>query len=219
MSDMKRNIITAVILLTLAAMLLAACGQATPTQDPNAQITVIAQTVQSQLTRIALLTPSATATLEPSATPTPIPATDTPSGPTLTSTNTPYPTLPAGVKGNDNSKFAGDVTVPDGTAFTAGTVFTKTWKFTNIGNTTWTTDYKLVYIDGNITGQNNALSVNLPGNINPGDTLQISVNFVAPEANGSYTSRWKLFSASGAFFGEYCSINFIVGTATVTPTP
>jgi next-to-BRCA1 protein 1 len=110
-----------------------------------------------------------------------------------------------------------DVNVPDGTQFTAGTAFTKTWRFANIGSTTWTKDYKLVYAGGNITGKNNTLEVNLPGSIKPGETLDISVNFVAPATNGSYSSKWSLYSASGAFFGEFCSITFNVGTTASTP--
>ncbi|MHC1740850.1 MAG: NBR1-Ig-like domain-containing protein [Anaerolineaceae bacterium] len=214
---MKRNFLYILVLLTLSAVLLSACAPATPTVDPNAEITKIANTVQAQLTQISLLTPSATATPQPSATPTKIPATATPSGPTLTPTKTAFPTLAGGTKG-DNSKFAGDITVPDGTIFTAGTTFTKTWAFTNTGNTTWTKDYKLIYLDGNITGKNGVLSVNLPGDIKPGETLKISVDFLAPAANATYTSYWRLYSASGSLFGEPCNIVFAVGVAATTPT-
>jgi hypothetical protein len=209
---MKRKLILSVTFLTLAALVLSACGTATPTEDPNAVITKIAITVQAQLTQIALLTPSATPTTETTATPTTIPMTATPSGPTLT----PIPTVSGGSTTGDNSQFVGDVNIPDGTQFTAGTAFTKTWRFLNNGSTTWTKDYKLDYAGGNLMGKNSTLEVNLPGNIAPGQTLDISVNFVAPATNGSYSSNWSLYSANGAFFGEYCSIAVTVGATAST---
>ena len=213
---MKRNFFYVIIISTLTAVLISACTAATPTQDPNIQITSIASTVQAQLTQIALLTPSATPTLEPTATSTPVPATDTPSGPTQTYTTTPPPALGTSGPTEDNSKFTLDVTVPDGTQFTPGTTFVKTWRFTNTGKTTWTKDYKLVYIDG-ITGKNNTLEVNLPGNVIPGATVDISVTFVAPSTNGSYTSWWRLYTANGTLFGDPCNVVFTVGTTAATP--
>ena len=213
---MKRSIFVSTILLSISALLLSACGQIAASQDPNAQITVIAQTVQAQLTQVALLTPSATPTMPATATPTMIPATDTPSGPTSTPTKTPYPTYASGGVSGDQSKFSKDVTVPDGTTFTPGSTFTKTWLFINTGTTTWTTGYKLVYVDGVNAAKNNALSVNLPNEVKPGASVEISLDFVAPSSNGTYTSWWQLYSANGVLFGDYCSIVFAVGNTAST---
>jgi hypothetical protein len=218
-SKMKRNLLLAGILLTISAVLISACGTASPTQDPNAQITVIAQTVQAQLTQVSLLTPSATPTIPATATPTMVPATDTPSGPTSTPTKTLYPTYASGGVSGDQSKFSQDITIPDGTTLTPGSTFTKTWLFVNTGTTTWTTNYKLVYFDGVNEAKNNALSVNLPNDVKPGESVQISLDFVAPSSNGTYTSWWKLFSANGVLFGDPCSIVFTVGSTASTPAP
>lgn len=65
-----------IVVLAVAALLLSACA-AKPTEDPNLKTTQIAATVQAELTQIALLTPSATPTLEATATPTQAPATPT----------------------------------------------------------------------------------------------------------------------------------------------
>jgi hypothetical protein len=53
--------------------------------------------------------------------------------------------------------------------------------------------------------------VNLPNAVKPGETVDISVNFTAPSASGTYTSYWRLFSANGMLFGETCSVKFVVG--------
>ena len=216
---MRRKQIILVSLLIISGLLLSACGQIIPTEDPGAEITKVAMTVQAQLTEIGKLTPSATATSNATATPTPIPATQTPSGPTLTPTKTAYPTYAVGSTTGDHSIFVKDITVPDGTVFTPGTAFTKTWLFTNSGNTTWTTNYKLVYVDGTATGANNSLSVNLPSEVAPGGSVEVSVNFIAPTANGSYNSWWQLYSANGILFGDYCSIVFSVGAVASTAVP
>lgn len=207
------------MLIVLAALVLTACGSASPTEDANAKFTEVASTVQAQLTQNALLTPSATPTLEATATPTPEPATATPEGPTDTP---PVPTATVNLVSGDNAKFIVDVTVPDGTQFTAGSTFTKTWRIQNIGTTTWSTQYKLVFVDG-LTGANNTLSINLPKAVNPGEQIDLSVNFIAPANYGSYNSWWRMLNANGAVFGDPFSVVFSVGataaTIQVTPLP
>jgi hypothetical protein len=218
---MRRKITLLIALTTLSilAVVTTACGSLNTQDEANAKITQIAQTVQAQLTANSLLTPSATATSNATATPSPIPATATPSGPTSTPTKTPYPTYAAGSTQGDHSIFVKDITIPDGTVFTTGTEFTKTWLFTNTGTTTWSTNYKLVYLEGNATDKNNVLSVNLPNSVAPGESVEVSVVFAAPAAKGTYTSWWQLFSADGKFFGDSCSIVFSVGDVASTSVP
>ncbi len=204
------------LVLILAVVLLSACA-AKPTEDPNLKTTQIAATVQAELTQIALLTPSATPTTEPTATPTEAPATPTVAI-TLTS---PTPTLKPITGTGDNSKFIDDVNYPDGTFVKPGEKFTKTWKFQNTGSTTWTTDYMIIYLEGNLLGTGGVTSFKLTKAVAPGETAEVSAQFTAPAANGRYTSAWKLYSASGYPFGEYASIDITVGTAptgTVTAT-
>ena len=212
---MRRNVFTVIILFTLLAMLLAACAPATPTQDPNLQFTAVAATVQGQLTQIALLTPSATPTLEATATPTEIPATDTPSGPTLTPTKTPYSAVSDSGSTTsttgDNSHFIADVTIPDGTEVDAGSSFTKIWRFHNTGTTTWSKNYySLEFYDGSLTGANKAYAAKLPNDVKPGDYVEISLEFTAPSTPGKYISYWRLFSDSRKYFGDACTISIVV---------
>lgn len=193
--------------------ILAACGKATPTVDPAAKITEIASTVQAELTSIALLTPSATATPEPTATSTRAPVTPTPTGITPSPTKGVFATGVAG----DNAKYLNDVTVPDYSLISPSSNFTKTWLIQNTGTTTWTKDYKLIYLDG-MVGANNTVSVNLPKSVAPGETIEVSVNFTAPASNGVYSSYWKMYTASGYIFGEILIMYITVGTSTLTPT-
>lgn len=128
------------------------------------------------------------------------PATLTPL-PALTPTPTPYdappPTLaPAGC---NKATFVTDVTVLDGTLFSAGTPFIKTWRLKNSGSCTWTNAYKLVFYNGDQMGA--PTSVNLPWNVAPGATTDLTVNMIAPANEGTYRGFWILNDPNGNLFG------------------
>jgi len=208
----KIIVILSVALITTG--FLSACA-AKPTVDPMLQITQIAGTIQADLTKAAELTPSATPTLEPTATATMAPATETPSG---APTNTPYPTTNPSAKTN-NSQFVTDVTIPDGTTFAYTEEFVKTWRFKNTGQSTWTTQYRLVYAEGNLLGIEDAYSVFLPKDVAPGETVDISLKFKTPRELGRYQSYWRLYTNDNVPFGEYCSILIWSGNYAGTAAP
>lgn len=99
----------------------------------------------------------------------------------------------------DAAAFVKDVTISDGTTIGRGTAFTKTWRIQNIGTCSWTSAYALVFISGDGLGA--AASISLPGNVNPGDVVDLSVNMTAPNKDGHYRGYWKLRNASGVLFG------------------
>ncbi len=97
------------------------------------------------------------------------------------------------------ASFVSDVTIADGSYVAPGSTFTKTWRIRNNGTTTWTTNYRLVFVSGTQMSAQN--SVNLPYNVGPGQTVDISVQMTAPTAAGSYKSSWMLVNESGTQFG------------------
>jgi hypothetical protein len=99
----------------------------------------------------------------------------------------------------DWAQFIADVTVPDGTTFVAGTVFTKVWRLKNIGSCTWTTSYAVIFYSGYQMDAPDA--VGLISNVAPGETVDITVNMTAPYAPGHYRSYWRLRNAAGVQFG------------------
>jgi photosystem II stability/assembly factor-like uncharacterized protein len=129
----------------------------------------------------------------PPATLTPLP----PLTPTATPIMPPPPTIAP--SGCDKASFIADITVPDGTSFSPGAAFTKTWRLKNSGLCTWTTAYKLMYYSGEQMGAPTA--VNLPWTVYPGQTVDISVNMVAPNSAGQYRGFWILANANGTMFG------------------
>jgi len=207
---MKKRELVYGILAGALILSASACGprvEPTPTVDPNAIMTMVAETVSSEMTQIALLTPSPTATLEPTPT---VPEIPTPemTVPASASTLATAVTVPAAgasaptqpVTTSDAAAWVADVTVPDGTKFYLNERFVKTWKVKNTGVTTWDTSYNLVNIDDNTWGANAVIP--LKTSIKPGQEVELSITFKAPNAFGEHFSRWFLMNPNGQLFGQ-----------------
>ncbi len=99
----------------------------------------------------------------------------------------------------DRADFVADATIPDNTYISPGTTFTKTWTLKNSGSCTWTTGYALVFASGEQMG--GQTYTNLPGNVLPGQTINVSVNLTAPSTAGSHQGFWRMQNAGGGAFG------------------
>ena len=201
------------VVIIFGVILLTACG-AKPTPDVTLLSTEIAATIFSELTATALAVPTATPTLGVTATPLQLMPTTTPTV-NLTAANLATPTIfsiqpIAPGSSADNSKWVADVNFPDGTVVGTGDSFVKTWRFQNTGTTTWTREFRIIYLEGNLLGKNDETMFNLTAEVAPGKFAQISVPFTAPDEKGKYNSLWKLFNPEGQQFGEYATINIVV---------
>jgi hypothetical protein len=99
----------------------------------------------------------------------------------------------------DRAEFIADVTVPDGSDFTPGQAFVKTWRLRNAGTCTWTSSYDLVFDHGDAMG--GPASQALLGLVHPGETVDLSVDLSAPSAEGGYQGFWLLRNSEGMVFG------------------
>jgi len=79
--------------------------------------------------------------------------------------------------------------------------FTKTWRLLNSGTCSWTPAYAVVFSSG--SAMNGPASQALTGNVNPGQTIDISVSLKAPASDGDYTGWWKLRDAGGVLFSQF----------------
>jgi hypothetical protein len=77
--------------------------------------------------------------------------------------------------------------------------FTKTWRLKNVGTCSWTTAYSLVFAGGDPMGAPAAIA--LPRTVLPGQTIDISVNLIAPAFSGTYRGAWELRNLSGKLIG------------------
>jgi len=91
-----------------------------------------------------------------------------------------------------------DITAPDNSTFKPGEAFTKTWRLTNGGAATWTADFSLVFTSGDQMG---ATTVSLGRSVAPNQTIDVSVNLVAPSTEGTYKGNFMLQTNGGKSFG------------------
>jgi LysM repeat protein len=98
------------------------------------------------------------------------------------------------VTGGPLAQFITDVTIPDGTVMEPGHAFTKTWRLKNVGTVEWGEGTHLDFLEGEQMGAPSPVAV---PNVPPGETVDISVDLVAPAEVGNYTGRWRLFATDG----------------------
>jgi len=143
--------------------------------------------------------PTYTLTLTSSATPSVTQTATSTHTPTATVTDTPTATPATFATTCDQAYFIADITIPAGTVTLPGEKFTKIWRLRNIGSCTWTTSYRIVFYGGDPMSAPS--SNNLPTNIPPGQSVDVSMDMTAPLKNGSYQGYWIFRNTSGALFG------------------
>lgn len=98
------------------------------------------------------------------------------------------------------AQYIADVTIPDGTNFTPNTAFKKTWRLKNIGTCAWNSnDVSLIFDSGE--RMNAPASLAIPTTVNPGQTVDITVDMTSPANAGHYFGYWKFKSNTGGNFG------------------
>jgi len=187
----------------LGVLLLTACAPATlpqPTPDVNAIRTSAAYTVVAEFTLTAAvlpptaLLPTETSIAEqPTATSTEGLTTD----PTLAALGTPAALCDDYVWEVSTL----DVTIPDGTPMTPGQEFTKTWRIKNAGICTWGEGYVAIYSYSTNTPMKGQ-PVPLDKTVAPGEEVEVSVIFKAPNLPGDYSGYWAMVNPQGIPFGK-----------------
>ncbi len=164
--------------LGLLILLLVACGgKDIPMGEPTLDATRLNETAVS----LATLNFAQTQAHVPTETSTP------------TQTSTPIPTLdrtrpPIQTPTSDlacNVAAAGqpiDITIPDDTKLAPNTSFSKTWRLKNVGTCTWSRLYTLTFFSGNSLNAQYTHYLLQP--VEPGDTVDLTVDMVAPEKIG-----------------------------------
>jgi hypothetical protein len=92
-----------------------------------------------------------------------------------------------------------DITVPDDSHFQPGAYFAKTWRLVNAGTCPWAEDYAVVWFSGDDLGVNHEQL--LGALVQPGKSVDVTVDMTAPQDAGTYQSNWKMRSAEGSLFG------------------
>jgi len=149
--------------------------------------------------------PTYTLTLTPSVTPSITPTATLTNTQTAAVTDTPSATPTTFTNFCNWAQVVADVTIPAGTIMFPGEKFTKTWRLRNIGSCVWSTYYQLVFYSGDPMSAPS--SKNLPSNVSPGQSVDVSMDMTAPLKYGSYQGNWIFRNANGALFGTGSQAN------------
>jgi len=191
-----------VLLISLVAGLILGSCNLTPENPlpegrPGALYTEAAMTVSVQLTAANpgnLLETASPATANPGS------SLSTPTATFVVPTFTPEGLSDDNPAPCDQIKFVKDVTIPDDMELEPGEQFTKTWRLQNAGSCPWTIGYLLYFESGDALG--GPASKDLTSEvIQPGETLDVSVDLVAPLETGSYEGNWMIRNVKGQGFG------------------
>ena len=189
------------VIVLIIVFLITACGASPTASEPPPDVAAVrtsaAQTVVAQFTLTAAVF---TATVRPPATET------TDLEPTATATAT-QPVIAQVTNAEGTAidlcdKYAWDmdtvdVNYPDNTMVAPGESFTKTWLIKNIGSCSWGEGYRMVFSYGErMSGE----AVPLEAVIAPGQEVEVSVTFTAPDLAGTYFSSWTMQNALGIPF-------------------
>ena len=172
---------------------------------PNMTLTAAVGTIQANMTQSSFIMPTIAAptnTIFPTSLP-----------PTVTQPPTIAP-IPCNA-----AAYVEDVSYPDGTQVTVGQTFTKTWRFKNVGSCAWNSSYQLFFQHGDLMGG----LANLPltnSVINPGQTVDISVNLTAPNSAGTHRGYWMMRDPNSNLFGLKSGAFWVeIQSVPMTPTP
>jgi uncharacterized protein YkwD len=94
----------------------------------------------------------------------------------------------------NSATFVADVTIPDNTNVAGGTTFTKTWRIGNNGTCVWGPTYTLSHYSDERLGAPDTVPLGLTY---PGQTLDVSVDLVAPNATGTHRGNFVIKNPQG----------------------
>jgi len=104
-------------------------------------------------------------------------------------------------------------TIPDGTVFEVGDGFVKTWVVRNSGVCAWGEDFRWQLVSGHdLKGVTDVKIAR--EDVQPGDTITISIEMSAPITPGPYHSVYKIFTDEG---GEVTPNGFWIDIEVVAP--
>jgi hypothetical protein len=210
-----------VFLCIVTCLVLTGCNfpgfKADPTKTPQSdEVQSVLQTAMSNA--LLGLTQTASASGKPTIAPE---KTNTPAPAVLPTQGKTQPVVIA-PSGTDNAALVSE-TIPDDTKYLPGSTFTKSWRVMNSGTSTWTTDYKLVFADGDQMGAGKEFRI--PMTVDAGKIIDLSVAMKAPDVVGTYKGYWKIQNPNGKVFGPGQTGSFWVkivvsaATPTVTTAP
>jgi hypothetical protein len=178
---LKNYILSIIILSLMAGCNIQTSQEESPTQNPA---TAAAQTLEAVFTKVTSHTQQSNIGAETSGT---LPIETKTSSPTSEGDCT------------NRAHFVDDITIRDNMQIERGSSFNKVWRLRNNGTCVWNRSYTLTFFGGERMGGPNSIS--LPEIVQPGQTIDLTLDLIAPEEPGNYQGFWRLQSGDGEYFG------------------
>jgi hypothetical protein len=102
---------------------------------------------------------------------------------------------------------AGDISTPNGAKLSPGEAFTKTWRVQNTGTCAWKGSFKITFVGGDMLG---ADTTKIRKTVEPGASVEISLDMLAPSTTGNVEGYWQLATDAGDLFGPTFSVVIVV---------
>jgi hypothetical protein len=96
--------------------------------------------------------------------------------------------------------FAGSTNLSEGEEFQFGDLIQIVFTLVNTGTCNWDSEYSLIQIGGDLSPSSSSLA--LSGDVAPGGSVPLSVEYTAPAQPGAYLSVWKMEDSEGGVFGQ-----------------
>jgi hypothetical protein len=94
----------------------------------------------------------------------------------------------------NSAAFVNDMTIPDGTIVKASEPFLKVWRLENTGTCPWAEMYTLVFVRGDQMSAPDSVPLRVT---QPGETLDLAIDMIAPEIEGEYRADFELRDPAG----------------------
>lgn len=114
-----------------------------------------------------------------------------------------------------DSGYVADVNYPDNSQVATNQEFEKIWEIQNTGKEAWKDIFLVNTNDPTMPGylKPEYTSISLPI-VEPGQTIQITIKFKAPNLAGTVISRWKMFDSDGVMVfpdkeGIWCQVEVV----------
>ena len=127
------------------------------------------------------------------------------------SISAPVPTTSSSTAvGCADSIWIADITIPDGTVETPGTVFQKVWRMKNTGSCAWSGGFKFAFAYGTKLGTGPLTITLTTDSVPAGGSKDFGITLTAPSVQNTYTGCWKMQTDQGYWFGQAACVTIKV---------
>jgi len=107
------------------------------------------------------------------------------------------------------ARHVADLTIPDGAELPPDTPFLKTWRIRNEG-VAWPAGCQLLFVSHKGDNLNGPERVDIKGDVQPGQEIDVSVPIITPTEPGRYVGYYRMVTPDGVKFGQRVWVSFVV---------